>query len=212
MDGSQLGISFAHNGNLQFQSRGSFLNASKDEFALAKNWAYQHIDELRNLLSDRYIVFGEWLYLKHTIFYDRLPHYFMEYDIYDRMKNNFLSTQARSNLLKNYGFISSVRVIEEGCYQNAHQLFELVRNSAFTSANAKSSLLSAVKQSDASTETVLYETDLSGQMEGLYIKVEDQHKVLARYKFIRGDFLKKIAQSNSHWNSRIPIQNQLMKR
>ncbi len=40
--------------------------------------------QLYELLKDRYIMYGEWLYAKHTVFYDNLTHYFMEFDIYDK--------------------------------------------------------------------------------------------------------------------------------
>ena len=30
----------------------------------------------------RYILFGEWLFARHTIHYRELPHYFFEFDIY----------------------------------------------------------------------------------------------------------------------------------
>ncbi len=44
-------------------------------------------------------MYGEWLHKKHAIFYDALPHYFCEFDIWDRHNNCFLSTQKRHQLL-----------------------------------------------------------------------------------------------------------------
>ncbi|MCG8669353.1 MAG: RNA ligase family protein, partial [Pseudomonadales bacterium] len=69
MDGSQLGLSFVRRGDIQFQSRGTILSGGEREFSLAKNWAYEHIDELWALLGTRFVLFGEWLFHKHTIFY-----------------------------------------------------------------------------------------------------------------------------------------------
>ena len=66
-----------------------------------KDWAYQFIGELWDLLGVRYVLFGEWLYLKHTIIYDRLPNYLMEYDVYDREERRFLSTKRRRERLVN---------------------------------------------------------------------------------------------------------------
>ena len=43
-------------------------------------------------------MFGEWMYAKHTVFYDALPHYFMEFDIYDREKKEFLDTKRRREM------------------------------------------------------------------------------------------------------------------
>jgi hypothetical protein len=44
-------------------------------------------------------MYGEWLYARHTIPYDMLPHYFMEFDIFDRETREFLSTDRRQRLL-----------------------------------------------------------------------------------------------------------------
>ena len=68
-------------------------------FALFKTWAQTHAEALRACLGHRYVLFGEWLFAKHTIFYDRLPHYFLEFDVYDRVADRFLSTPARRALL-----------------------------------------------------------------------------------------------------------------
>lgn len=47
------------------------------------------------MLGARYVMYGEWLYAKHTVYYDMLPHYFMEFDIYDKENGSFLGTAAR---------------------------------------------------------------------------------------------------------------------
>ncbi len=194
MDGSQLGIFFSAPGCLQFQSRGTLLSGGEceAEYSRAKSWAYQHCDDLWLLLGVRYVLFGEWLYLKNTIFYDQLPGYFMEYDIYDRENGHYLSTRARADILAEFPFIPSVRVIAQGSYQHAGQLAEHVGKSAFISSVAKSALFAAAGSCQIPVEIVLKETDISGLMEGLYIKVEKGDKVSSRFKFVRGDFITKI--------------------
>jgi len=44
----------------------------------------------------------------------------------------------------------------------------------------------------------------------LYLKVEDQHKVIARYKLIRPEFIKQIVGLGEHWRQRALIKNQLL--
>lgn len=46
-------------------------------------------------------------------------------------------------------------------------------------------------------------------MEGLYIKVEPDDTVTARYKYVRSDFLTTILQSDGHWLNRPIIPNLL---
>ncbi|MGH9763171.1 MAG: RNA ligase family protein, partial [Blastocatellia bacterium] len=94
LDGANSGISFGTDGRLYLQSRGHFLDGGPREkhFALFKTWANTHKRALWEALGSRYVMYGEWLYAKHTVFYDRLPHYFMEFDLLDIQKREFLST------------------------------------------------------------------------------------------------------------------------
>lgn len=101
LDGSNCGISFAPDGSLILQSRGHVLTGGPRErqFDLLKRWASHHIAALRDILGRRCVMYGEWLYARHTIPYDRLPHYFFEFDILDRESGYFLGTEARRKLL-----------------------------------------------------------------------------------------------------------------
>src|SRR5258708_2461593 len=44
-------------------------------------------------------MYGEWVYARHTILYDELPHYFLEFDVLDRDAGEFLDTERRRKLL-----------------------------------------------------------------------------------------------------------------
>jgi len=196
MDGTQVGISLDSSNMLQIQSRGQFVS-SEPEFSLLKNWCWQYIDKLSKLLGNRYILFGEWLFAKHTMFYDCLPSYLMEFDIYDRGSDVFLSTKARRELLVGFDFIDSVSVldIKQECYLS--ELKNLIGHSSFTSEVAFEQL----------SENEIAHTDTTGLMEGLYIKLENDHEVLGRYKLIRPEFIEKITSGNTHWKSRSITRN-----
>src|SRR5262249_22264240 len=101
IDGANAAFSFLADGTPQIQSRGHTLRGGGREaqFALLKAWVETHRTTFRHTLRHRYIVFGEWCYAKHTVFYDALPHYFLEFDVYDRELRRFLSTPARRALL-----------------------------------------------------------------------------------------------------------------
>jgi hypothetical protein len=49
-----------------------------------------------------------------------------------------------------------------------------------------------------SFKQAMEQTDSSGMMEGLYIKQEDDLKVVNRYKYVRHEFLQRILESGSH--------------
>ncbi|WP_164503486.1 RNA ligase family protein [Pleionea sediminis] len=198
MDGTQVGISFDLKGHLQIQSRGSFID-SRPEFDLLKQWVWQFSTELIQLLGERYILFGEWLFAKHTLYYNCLPDYFLEFDIYDRKDNQFLSTVARQNLLDNYSFIHSVRVIETTSSITLSELTSLIGKSSFITEDAHQSLAESERK----------HTDHNGSMEGLYIKVENASSVIARYKYIRPDFINFITSQEVHWRDRNLFHNKL---
>jgi hypothetical protein len=98
LDGSNSGISFDDDGALVLQSRGHALTGGR-QFDLFKRWASTYRDSLWSILGNRYLMYGEWLYARHTIAYDELPHYFLEFDILDRETGSFLSTDRRHALL-----------------------------------------------------------------------------------------------------------------
>ena len=79
LDGANAGVCFDAEGTLYLQSRGHYLVGGYRErhFDLLKTWAARHREALFGALGDRYLMYGEWLYAKHTVFYDTLPHYFM---------------------------------------------------------------------------------------------------------------------------------------
>ena len=106
VDGANAAISFDPQGSLQLQSRGHYLRGGPRErhFNLFKRWVNAIADTIRPVLQDRFVVYGEWVYAKHTIFYDALPHYFLEFDVLDLATEAFLSTPARRILLAKLPF------------------------------------------------------------------------------------------------------------
>ena len=108
VDGANAGLSFGAGGRLLLQSRGHFLTGGPRErhFALFKAWAARHRERFRAALGTRYVLYGEWLYAKHTVFYDALPHYFLEFDVLDTTDGSFLSTGRRRALLADLPLVS----------------------------------------------------------------------------------------------------------
>ena len=93
-DGANSAVSFSADGELLLQSRGHYLTGGYRErhYALMKQWAAVHRDAFYQVLGSRYIMYGEWMYAKHSVFYDALPHYFLEFDVLDRQTGRFMDT------------------------------------------------------------------------------------------------------------------------
>jgi RNA ligase len=211
MDGANCAISFSASGSLLLQSRGHYLagGARERQFDLFKTWAHRYTAELWDILEDRYIMFGEWLYAKHTIFYTELPHYFLEFDIYDRREDSFLSTERRAKLLEQAPFVSSVKVLHVGFIPSVLALTALIGPSHFIAPNHMGQMAALCLERGLDPAQTLRETDSSGLMEGLYIKVEQGGVVEQRYKYIRAGFLQAVFVSQSHWIDRPLLPNGL---
>lgn len=212
VDGANTGISFSDTGELLLQSRGHYLTGGRRErhFDLFKKWAFIHMAALRDVLGTRYILYGEWLYAKHTVYYDALTHYFMEFDILDKENGVFLSTDSRRQLLQSCPFIEPVRVIHSGEVASLEELRSMAGLSAFKTASFEERLVAACKENGIDVDRTITQTDMTRFMEGLYIKVEDNGVVTERYKFVRHDFMTTMLGSDSHWLSRPIVPNRLM--
>jgi hypothetical protein len=210
VDGANAGISFTPEGELLLQSRGHFLTggAREKHFNLFKQWAQVHRQQLWERLGSQHVLYGEWLYAKHTIFYDRLPHYFMEFDVLNTVTGQFLSTPRRHELLKDLP-INSARVLFSGKVKFLRKLVALIGQSAFISDNHIEALRADCADRRLDVDRVLHETDSVPTMEGLYVKVEEDDIVKARYKYIRSTFLTAVLNAEGHWLNQPIVPNVL---
>lgn len=210
VDGANSGVSIVSD-YLMLQSRGHYLTGGYRErhFDLFKTWSNTHSNKFKELLGERYVMYGEWLFAKHTVFYDNLPHYWMEFDIFDTEKELYLDTPTRQKMLKNFPFISSVKVLFEGKMDKKEDLYNLITKSHFISDEYVQNLEQEVAGQKLDISKIKNETDMSGLMEGLYIKVEEDGVVKERYKYVRNGFLSTVSDSETHWLDRPIIPNQL---
>lgn len=211
MDGANSAISFTLEGRLLLQSRGHYLAGGPRErqFDLFKRWASRYAGELWEALGSRYVLYGEWLYAKHTIYYTDLPHYFLEFDALDTVDGAFLSTARRRALLRDAPFVAPVHVLHEGEIASHAALRTLIGPSRFITDDALARLGAKAAARGLDAARAVAETDASGLMEGLYIKVEEDGVVRERYKFVRRGFLQTVIDSGSHWMERPILPNGL---
>ena len=147
-----------------------------------KQWAQIHAAEFYEALGSRYIMYGEWMYAKHSIFYDALPSYFMEFDILDRETGRFLDTRLRHEMTASMP-ISSVPVLAEGTFERKEDLLKLLRTSNYITPRHIEKLRSYAEANGLDPDRQCRETDPSDLMEGLYIKIEEGGEVARRMKF-----------------------------
>lgn len=215
LDGSNSGLRFGPGRSLLLQSRGHYLVGGPRErhFEQLKAWTGTHTQVLWSILGNRYVLFGEWLAAKHTVFYDDLPHLFFEFDIYDTEDNIFLDTTTRHAMLQGSPVLS-VPVLHAGPLGgNLSELTSLVHHSLYKSPLWREHLIEAATALGQDPARVLAESDDTDLAEGLYVKVEEGGRVTGRYKWVRRGFLQTIidgaGSGGVHWLDRPHIANQL---
>ena len=210
IDGANSAVSFTEDGELRLQSRWHFLTGGYRErhYDLMKQWGAVHRDRLYRVLGHRYIMYGEWMYAKHSIYYDQLPHYFMEFDVLDRVTGKFLDTPSRHELLQGLP-IGSVPVLAEGIFRKKEDLLAYLGNSRYITENHIEHLREDAGRMGLDADRICRETDASRLMEGIYIKVEDNGEVVDRMKYVRATFLQTVEESSQPWLDRPIVPNRI---
>jgi hypothetical protein len=190
LDGTNVGIHFTSKGRMVLQCRGHEITTGMHpQYDLFKQWTMFKRPVFESMLEDRLLVFGEWLYARHSIHYAALPHYFFEFDIYDKQREIFLDLTKRLELLEGAG-IETVPVIHRGA-ATEEDLKALIGQSQFMSR---------------------FDNPFTGKsddlMEGLYLRTEANGCVAGRAKFVRPEFVEKIKQSE-HWQHQVLTANRL---
>ena len=162
IDGANMGISIRNN-KICAQNRSHFVgSAYHAQFRYLDKWIHQHSDELWSVLeSDRYILYGEWVYARHSIHYTSLPDWFVAFDMYDCLEQKFWCRSRLEKLLEGTS-IALIPVIADKTFATLQELRSLVQ-----------------------TKSSFY----NGVVEGVYVRFCDDQWVTDRGKIVRSDFL-----------------------
>lgn len=190
LDGTNVGIHFLTSGRMVLQCRGhEITEGMHPQYDLFKQWTSVKRNTLESMLSDRFILYGEWLYAKHSVYYQALPHYFFEFDIYDKLIGGFLDLDKRLAILEGTG-VATVPVVHRGA-ATLDQVRSLIGPSAYDS---------------------VFDNPLTGRpdplMEGIYLRTEAKGLVTRRGKMVRPEFVERVKQSE-HWQHQRMVPNQL---
>ncbi len=211
LDGANSGLSFGDDAGLLVQSRGHYLTGGPREkhFNLLKSWGAAHETALFDVLGSRYVMYGEWMYAKHTVFYDHLPHYFCEFDLWDTEQGVFLSTAARREVLGGSPVVSVPVLYSGPAPERLDDLLALVRPSLAKTSAWRESLRRVAAQHGLDPDLVAAQTQDSDLSEGLYIKLEHDGEATGRFKWVQAGFVQTIAADGVHWTARPVVPNQL---
>jgi ATP-dependent RNA circularization protein (DNA/RNA ligase family) len=181
LDGANLGISLDPDGALRFQNRGQYLEPPySGQFQRLTPWIARHQSALSEVLGEGPILFGEWCAARHSVAYDQLPDWFLVFDVYDRVRGRFWSTNRRDMFAHRVG----LPVVP--------QLFD-----GHTTLAALKALVTTAKSLFG-----------SGTVEGLIVRKQSAEWPTARAKLVRADFAQNIGdhwrQRAIEWNRMQP--------
>jgi len=211
VDAANSALSFNNCGDLLLQSHGHYLTGGGRErqFNLFKRWGQCHEGRFLERFEDRYVVYGEWMHCLHAVPYDWLPHFFLEFDIWDRAQNAFLSTKRRRELLAGLPIVS-VPVLYEGVApRRLKDVVDLVKPSLAKSPDWRKGFEREAIKGGVPLDAAWARADKSDMAEGLYIKVETEEHTIGRFKWVRSDFVQAIKDSGKHHSEQPYIANAL---
>jgi hypothetical protein len=166
VDGANIGISVTSNRTLSVQNRGAFLERPAPvQFQPLWSWLGNRSDQLIAELGEDLILFGEWCYAVHSIRYDKLPDWFIAFDIYDRSAGAYYAADRRNELLKKLNLYSVPRIAKG--YFSLPQITQLLEDSSSAFG--------------------------SSRVEGLYLRREARGWLEQRVKIVRSEFTQAIS-------------------
>lgn len=129
MDGANTGIIRIGGPEMfRLQKRGSLVDASEHEqFNRFKAWAAENWNNIA-WIPQGYIVYGEFMYAQHHIYYDGLPDWFLVFDV--RQGKHFLPFDERKDFCEEIGF-SMVPTIDYGFFNRGDLVNLVPKKSAY---------------------------------------------------------------------------------
>jgi hypothetical protein len=179
IDGANLGLFLDKNGVIHAVKRNTKIDLDQPErqFRKLKDWITLNYGDIYNILDSGNVIFGEWLYSKHSVVYDRLPSYFLCFDIYCLAEQQFYAQHEVEQILHGTG-IKHNPVVFRGHVGDIKELEAMIQPSQFG----------------------------PGQMEGVYIRVDGERFNESRCKLVHRDFIQTL-EDEGRWDAQPMVLN-----
>ena len=217
IDGANMGFRVAKGGEILAQNRSRYISSGDHaQFSRLQEWVELHRAALIGLLGgeneNNLILYGEWCVAKHSLKYDRLPDFFVAFDLFDTTENKFYSRRRFHTAMKDTGIFVVPTIGVRDFQPEEHQ--PSTSSSPRKKKNATKKPSPAVhtsKHREAVKQqiTALLETRSvfrrEGTVEGVVLRQDEEDWLLHRFKVVRPDFVGGCA--SGHWTRR-PIDKQ----
>jgi len=192
LDGANLGIWVDEDWQLVTKNRSHLVcGESAPQFSGLPLWLETHRAVLYEVLGQRYALFGEWMYAKHSIQYSSLPGVLVAFDVFDRVTDNFLSVASRDQIIKKTG-IPIIATVHRGCFQ-----------------------LDTIQEDLCNLVETKRSSYYDGKMEGIVLRSDERPRegksdaptfLKTRSKIVRAAFSQEIGE---HWTRTTMVRNGL---
>lgn len=158
LDGTCVGVFLGEDKSAVLLKRGGIIgHREKDQYNVFRTWVQQRAEPLHEALAKRHVLFGEFLWQTHGLFYDRLPDFFIGYDLLERASEAFLVSSAVRQKLQNV--VSVVPELWRGTMRTPEQLSGKIK------------------------EVATLPSAFGDRAEGVYVRFERDDQLMARAKY-----------------------------
>lgn len=173
IDGANVGFSINETGKILCQNRSHYVDSKYHfQFQSLGSFIFQKRESLERILKDGWILYGEWMFAKHSIHYTALPDIFIAFDLFSPSEGKFLDRQS-------FYSIMSTTNIE---YVKPLDVF----------SSPKSSTPDMLKKILTTTKSAFSDS----LIEGIYFRWDQDGKLKTRAKLVRSDFI----CGDEHWS------------
>lgn len=143
LDGANVGIRFFQ-GRLVLQKRGNFVEEGEHpQYGALKEWAYRRYESFSKLPGDM-VLFGEWLFAKHSIHYTKLPDYFFLFDIW--LGDKFLPMNERDRTAEELSLITPPNLYQGRL--SLRQIPKLIKKSHFSEETVEGIVVRSIEDAN----------------------------------------------------------------
>jgi hypothetical protein len=158
----------------------------------------EYVDE-NKILQDGmapYVVYGEWLYAKHSVQYTGLQSWFVPFDLFDVKTGTFVSRAVfRRAISKTHLVANPVIEVPENIYGDVDKTLAWTLDML----HSRSSLMRESEEQGGETKAK------NDRVEGLYFRIDQGDRLLMRSKVVRPDFI----AGEERWGTKEQVANQM---
>lgn len=158
----------------------------------------EYVDENKVLQDGMapYVLYGEWLYAKHSVQYTGLQSWFIPFDLFDVKTGTFVSRAVFRRAINKTRLLANPAIdVPEGIYGDVDKTLAWT----LEKLHSRSSLM---RESEMEGSEIKAKKD---RVEGLYFRIDQGDRLLMRSKVVRPDFI----AGEERWGTKEQVANQM---